>query len=75
MAKKFSYVNNFTSSVIRHKDESPNGCFKKTKYVKIFRKTKVSYPLMCTPTRVYQGVRNFCFLENLACFDFLKLPF
>ena len=23
----------------------------------------------------YQGVRNICFLENLACFVFLKHPF
>ena len=35
-----------TSSVIRQKDESQNGCFKKTKHATIFRKTNISYPLI-----------------------------
>ena len=39
----------------------------------IFRKTNISYPLI--RTRTYQGVRNVCFSENLACFVFLKHPF
>ena len=39
----------------------------------IFRKTNISYPL--TRTCAYQGVRNVCFSENLACFVFLKHPF
>ena len=34
--------------VIRQKGESENGCFKKTKHVKFFKKTKISYPLIRT---------------------------
>ena len=51
------------SSVIRQKGESQNGCFKKTKHAKFSEKR----------TCAYQGVRKF--LENLACFVFLKHPF
>ena len=35
---------------------------------KIFRKTKISYLLICTRTCVYQGVRNVSFSENFACY-------
>ena len=34
---------------------------------KIFRKTKISYLLICTRTCVYQGVRNVSFSETFAC--------
>ena len=34
--------------VIRQKGESENGCFKKAKHVKFFKKTKISYPLIRT---------------------------
>ena len=40
----------------------------------IFRKSNISYPLIHTRTRAYQGVRNVRFSENLACFVFLKHP-
>ena len=43
--------------------------------VRIFRKTNISYPLIRTRTCPYQGVINFCFLENLVRLDFLKHPF
>ena len=37
------------------------------KYVrKIFRKTNISYPLICTRTYAYQGVKNVSFSENFA---------
>ena len=37
------------------------------KYVrKIFRKTKISNPLICTRTCAYQGVRNVSFPESFA---------
>ena len=45
--------------------ESQNGCFKKTKQGKFSEKR----------TCAYQGVRNLCFSEKLACFVFLKHPF
>ena len=49
--------------------------FQEEKARQIFRKTNISYPLICTRTCAYQGVRNVRFLENLACFVFLKHPF
>ena len=49
--------------------------FQENKARQIFRKTNISYPLIRTRTCAYQGVRNVCFLENLACFVFLKHPF
>ena len=65
----------FISSVIKQKIESQNGCFKKTKHAKFSEKRKFLTPLSRTRTCVYQGVRNVCFSENLACFVFLKHPF
>ena len=62
------------SSVIRQKGESQNGCFKNTKHAK-FSEKHISNPLIRTRTCAYQGVRNVRFLENLACFVFLKQPF
>ena len=53
------------------KGESQNRCFKKTEYVKFSEKAIISNPLIPT----YQGVRNVCFSENLACFVFLKHSF
>ena len=35
----------FISSVIKQKGESQNGCFKKTKHVKLSEKTNISNPL------------------------------
>ena len=53
------------------KGQPQNGCFKKTKHGKFSEKR-----LFLTPERcAYQGVRNVRFLENLACFIFLKHPF
>ena len=46
--------------------------FQQSKAHQIFRKTNISYPLTCTRTCAYQGVRNVRFFENLACFVFLK---
>ena len=39
----------------------------------IFKKKKknISYPLIGIRAFEYQGVRNVCFSENLACFVFL----
>ena len=47
----------------------------KNKASRIFRKTNISYLLICTRECVYQGARNVRFSENLTCFDFLKHPF
>ena len=49
--------------------------FPENKARHIFRKTNISYSLICTRTCPYQGVRNVRFSENLACFVFLKDPF
>ena len=48
------------ASVIRQKDESLNGCYKKTKNAK-FPEKQSFYPL----------IRNARFSKNLACFVFL----
>ena len=37
----------------------------------IFQETNISYPLICTRTCSYQGLRNVRFSENLVCFVFL----
>ena len=49
--------------------------FQEKKARQIFRKTKISYPLIRTRTCAYQRLRNCGFSENLACFVFLKHPF
>ena len=64
-----------TMSVIKQKGESQNGCFKKAKHVNISEKINISYLLIRTGACAYQGVRNVCFSEILACFTFLKHPF
>ena len=61
------------TSLIRQKGESQNGCFKNTKHVKFSEKTNISYPLICTRTCAYQGVRNDRFFD-VTCFVFLKHP-
>ena len=58
-------------SVIRQKSKSQNGCFKKTKHAK-FSEMNIFYPLLCTRSCAYQGVKDIHFLENLAWFVFLK---
>ena len=49
--------------------------FRENKARQTFRKTKISYPLICTRTCAYQGVRNVRFSKNLTCFVFLKYLF
>ena len=49
--------------------------FQENKARKIFRKTNIFNPLILTRTCTYQGVKNVCFSENLACFVFLRHPF
>ena len=44
--------------------------FQENKARQIFRKMNISYPLIRTRTRAYQGVRNICFSENLVGFVF-----
>ena len=44
--------------------------FQENKARQIFRKMNISYPLIRTRTRAYQGVRNICFSENLGGFVF-----
>ena len=64
------------SSLIRQKGECENGCFKKTKHAKFFKKRTFLTPWYAhVRTCAYQGVRNVRFLENLAYFIFLKHPF
>ena len=65
-----NYYTEVKSSVIRQKGESQNGCFKKTKHAKFYKKR-----IFLTRTCAYQGARNIRFSENLACFIFLKHPF
>ena len=48
--------------------------FQENKARQIFRKMKISYPMIHTRTCAYQGVRNVCFLENLAHFVFFETP-
>ena len=60
----------FNLLVIRQKDESQDGCFKKTKHVTFSEKrTFLTHP--------HQGVRNRYVRcsENLMCFLFSKHPF
>ena len=49
--------------------------FQKNKARQIFRKTNISYSLIHILTCAYQGIRNVCVSENLACFVFLKQLF
>ena len=54
----------------KQKGESQNKCFNKSKHVKYSEKWT-----FLSPWYAYQGVKNFGFSENLACFAFLKHPF
>ena len=83
---KFSFLEDFmwrknilvycTSSVIRQKDESKNGCFKKTKHATFSEKrTFLTLWYAHARTYAYKRLRNVRFLENVACFVFLKHPF
>ena len=56
-----------SSSVIRQKGESQNGCYKKTKHAK-FSETNISYSLIHTRACTYQGVRKVRLSENLRAF-------
>ena len=49
--------------------------FQENKTRQIFRKTKISNPLIPARTCAYQEVRNSCFSENFPCFVLLKQPF
>ena len=60
--------------VTRQKGKSQNGCFKRTKHVKIVRKTNISYSLIRTRTFAYQGVRNVCFGGNFGVLCSLETP-
>ena len=44
--------------------------FQENKARQIFRKTNISYPLIRTRMRAYQGIGKVRFSENLACFVF-----
>ena len=56
--------------MIKQKGKSQNGCFKKTKHAKFSEKR-----IFLAPWYAHVRVRNIRFLENLACFVFLKHPF
>ena len=49
--------------------------FQENKARQIFQKTNITYPLICTQTCVYQGVRNVRFSKNLTYFVFSKYLF
>ena len=54
---------------------TPPRVFQGNKARQILQKTSISYPLIHTRTCTYQGVRNVCFSQDLACFVFLKPRF
>ena len=53
--------NESNSSLIGQKDESQNGCFKKTKHAKFSEKTNITYPPLRTE-ETWRGV--FTYLQN-----------
>ena len=59
----------YNSSVIKQKGESQNRCFKKINHAKFSEKQTFLNHWYT------EGVRNVRFLENLACFVFLKRCF
>ena len=67
----FNKLHTFLSG-IRQKSEFQNGCFKKAKLAKISEKQTFLTPRYA---HACKEVRNVCFSEILACFDFLKHPF
>ena len=48
--------------------------FQENKACQIFRKTNSSYPLICTRTYEYQGIRNVCISEKLGVLCVLETP-
>ena len=48
--------------------------FQENKAGQIFRKTNISYPLICTRRCACQGVKKCSFFAKLTCFVFLKHP-
>ena len=71
---KVNVISNQSSSVLEQKGESQNWGNKKTNHAK-FSKKRTFFTPIGTRTCAYQGVRNNQFLESLACFIFLLLPF
>ena len=71
--RRYEFLEQFVS-VIRQKSESQYGCFKKTKHAKFSEKTKISYPLIRTPTCAYQRVRNVCFFGKFGVICFIETP-
>ena len=69
---KTSVSNYLCLSAIRLKGESQNGCFR-NKARQIFRKTNISYTLVCTRKCAYQGVRNVIFRKIWRAL-FLETP-
>ena len=68
-SRKLQYVGN------KEKGRISKRVFQERKARQVFRNTNIFYPLILTRTCAYQGVRNVRFLENLACFVFLKHTF
>ena len=60
---------------MRQKGKSQNGGNEKTKHAKISKKTNISYLMIRTRARAYQGIRNADFSENLARFFIVLPPF
>ena len=48
--------------------------FQENRACQIFRKTNISYPMICTRTCAYQGVRKVCFFRKFAVLCFLETP-
>ena len=48
--------------------------FQENKARQIFRKTYIFYPLICTRTCAYQGVKNVCFCGKFGVLCFLETP-
>ena len=74
------FILSFNLSVIRQKGESQNGGNKKKKYAKFsenrsFLTAWYAHVCFLPPDITYQGLRNFRFSRNSACFAFLLPPF
>ena len=74
---KWKYISNSDGPIVdnKAKGQIAKRVFQKNKARQIFRKANISYPLIRTRTCAYQWVRNIHFLENWACFIFLKQLF
>ena len=62
-----------SSSVIRRKGESQNGCFKKTKHTKFFEK-RTFLPSDTPPYVCVSGGKKCSFFENFGVLCFLETP-